>query len=604
MQENYEDIELHQLIGDIYEASIDHSHWPVLVHRIADVLSLHQGPALHLSLRDIPKHNNGGLLASSSALGCPPALIDSRIVSRHRNSTLSKVLNIHLDRAYSIAEAVTQSESRANALRNALEHMPIPIVIVDEQLTVIAANAKASSTQGPRQAYSLADGQFSFKAAKHDHILKASIERCLLDQETAIYKPEGLRGINKVTLICNPLQLSQTEPSRYVAILVADHSNEVALSDSALQDTYGITPAESRLINELVQGESLKEISSKRHVSMNTLRTHLKSVFGKMGVKRQAELVKCVLLGPNRYLEQSKVVAPFPTIVNRASSNLAITLRDGRVLAYAEYGDPNGKPVIGCHPTTGSRYQIHPNENVLHTLGIRFIVPDRPGFGRSSAKTKRQFTCWPNDLSQLLAHLSIDKYSLFAYCGGTPFALAAAAAMPERSKQVLLVSPVTPYDKIDLFLGMRTPNRLMLDFASRLPDSVFRVGRLIASSLVRNPERYFDDIIGSLCDTDAEALNEPEFLDNFKLALQESLRQGPQEFVYEQVLMSQDWAINLERVQCPVTIWHGEEDQHVPIKFSERLATNFPKVNFVRKPNYGHFMIYQHWQEFFLEVVA
>ena len=96
MQENYEDIELHQLIGDIYEASIDHSHWPVLVHRIADVLSLHQGPALHLSLRDIPKHNNGGLLASSSALGCPPALIDSRIVSRHRNSTLSKVLNIHL----------------------------------------------------------------------------------------------------------------------------------------------------------------------------------------------------------------------------------------------------------------------------------------------------------------------------------------------------------------------------------------------------------------------------------------------------------------------------------------------------------------------------
>lgn len=604
MQENCEDLELHQLIGDIYEASIDHSHWPVLVHRIADVLSLHQGPALYPSLRSTRERNYDWSPVSSGGLTLTPALSDSRIVFRHRNSTLSRVLNIHLDRAYSISEVVTQSERRASALHNALEHMPIPIVIVDEQLTVIAANAKASRTQGPQQSYTLVDGQLSFNAAKQDHILKASIQRCLLDQETAIYKPEGLSGINKVTLICNPLQLSQTEPSRYVAILVADHNNEVALSDSALQDTYAITPAESRLINELVQGESLKEISVKRHVSMNTLRTHLKSVFGKMGVKRQSELIKCVLLGPNRYLGHNTEAAHFPTIVNRASSNLAITLRDGRVMAYAEYGDPKGKPVIGCHPTTGSRYQIHPNENVLHTLGIRFIVPDRPGFGRSSAKTKRQYSCWPDDLAQLLDHLSIDKYSLLAYCGGTPFALAAATAMPERTKQVLLVSPVTPYDKIDLFLGLPTPNRFMLDFASRLPDSVFKVGRLIASSLVRNPEKYFDDIIGSLCDTDAEALNEPEFLDNFKLALQESLSQGPQEFVYEQVLMSKDWGINLRDVQCAVTIWHGEEDQHVPIKFSERLATNFPKVNFVRKPNYGHFMIYQHWQEFLLEVVA
>ncbi len=37
-----------------------------------------------------------------------------------------------------------------------------------------------------------------------------------------------------------------------------------------------------------------------------------------------------------------------------------ISLKDGRFLSYAEYGDPQGKPVFFFHGTPGSRFFIHP----------------------------------------------------------------------------------------------------------------------------------------------------------------------------------------------------------------------------------------------------
>jgi DNA-binding CsgD family transcriptional regulator len=58
---------------------------------------------------------------------------------------------------------------------------------------------------------------------------------------------------------------------------------------------YGLTPAESRLVTELVKGSSLLEVSAAMNVSLPTLRAQLKHVFGKTRTNRQAELVRVML---------------------------------------------------------------------------------------------------------------------------------------------------------------------------------------------------------------------------------------------------------------------------------------------------------------------
>src|SRR3954470_14650409 len=74
----------------------------------------------------------------------------------------------------------------------------------------------------------------------------------------------------------------------------------------------------------------------------------------------------------------------------------SIRLADGRTLAYAEHGDPDGWPVLGCHGSPSSRLERHVEDGgAYRRWGVRFIVPDRPGFGRSDPHPGRRIIDWP-----------------------------------------------------------------------------------------------------------------------------------------------------------------------------------------------------------------
>jgi DNA-binding CsgD family transcriptional regulator len=64
---------------------------------------------------------------------------------------------------------------------------------------------------------------------------------------------------------------------------------------SLLQALFDLTPAEARTASQITEGKSIEQISAATGIAQNTIRTHLKSVFQKTGVQRQAELVS--LLG-------------------------------------------------------------------------------------------------------------------------------------------------------------------------------------------------------------------------------------------------------------------------------------------------------------------
>jgi DNA-binding CsgD family transcriptional regulator len=58
-----------------------------------------------------------------------------------------------------------------------------------------------------------------------------------------------------------------------------------------LQALFDLTPAEARITSLLIDGNSVDDISRANSVSLNTVRTQLKSVFQKTGVDRQVDLV-------------------------------------------------------------------------------------------------------------------------------------------------------------------------------------------------------------------------------------------------------------------------------------------------------------------------
>src|SRR5438552_2192436 len=105
---------------------------------------------------------------------------------------------------------------------------------------------------------------------------------------------------------------------------------------------------------------------------------------------------------------------------------------DGRVLAFAVWGDPDGFPVMALHGTPGCRLERWPNEEVYQGLGVCFVTHDRAGYGRSSRRPGRRVVDEVDDVVLLADHLGFERFGVTGGSGGGPHALACAALLPER----------------------------------------------------------------------------------------------------------------------------------------------------------------------------
>ncbi len=84
---------------------------------------------------------------------------------------------------------------------------------------------------------------------------------------------------------------SHPEDESYVLITLFTPDNKPDLRAELVQAAYGLSSAETRVVSALVNGMDLKEIAAANHITVYTVRNHLKSVFAKTGFKRQGELI-------------------------------------------------------------------------------------------------------------------------------------------------------------------------------------------------------------------------------------------------------------------------------------------------------------------------
>jgi DNA-binding CsgD family transcriptional regulator len=82
------------------------------------------------------------------------------------------------------------------------------------------------------------------------------------------------------------------------ALLFRDPDSAVAPQGASISAVYDLSPAEGRLVAQLVAGDSLTEAARRAGISLNTAKTQLKSVFARTGFTRQAQLVADVRANP------------------------------------------------------------------------------------------------------------------------------------------------------------------------------------------------------------------------------------------------------------------------------------------------------------------
>lgn len=120
-----------------------------------------------------------------------------------------------------------------------------------------------------------------------------------------------------------------------------------------------------------------------------------------------------------------------------------ITLADDRKLGFLQCGDLNGFPCLYFQGFPGSRLHALDFDKVAEHSGCCLIGVDRPGQGLSTFNHYTLST-WVDDIKHLLNELNIDKVSIIAHSGGAPFALSCAHLLPDRIRNIALVSPLAP----------------------------------------------------------------------------------------------------------------------------------------------------------------
>src|SRR5262249_53205310 len=104
----------------------------------------------------------------------------------------------------------------------------------------------------------------------------------------------------------------------------------------------------------------------------------------------------------------------------------ALKVSDGRYLAYDEYGDPDGTPIIFNHGLSDSRLLRHPDDARTASLGVHVIAADQPGVGGSSPQPGRKVVDWGRDMEELADALGLETFNVAGHSRGALFALAIA----------------------------------------------------------------------------------------------------------------------------------------------------------------------------------
>ena len=284
--------------------------------------------------------------------------------------------------------------------------------------------------------------------------------------------------------------------------------------------------------------------------------------------------------------------------------NQTITLKDGRMLGYAEYGDPGGKAVLHFNGSGGSRLEHPVDESILWDLGVWLISTDRPGHGISVPQPDRRLLDWPDDISQLADHIGIEQFYVEGWSAGGPHVLACATQLPERMLVGALISGLAPPDRPNPYEGLIFPNRMLMIIARRIPSFVYLFRRLMYPMITGDPEKAGKTLTSSFPPEDQQIVEKPENQKMLVADIQEGNRQGWHGPAQDDILINSPWGFQLEDITVRIDVWQGEVDKNVPLNQGRYQHEKIPDSRLTVLPGEAHLYLLESWSEVLAALVA
>ena len=211
----------------------------------------------------------------------------------------------HLSQSLELHRTVNQLEQRYGAVLSVLDKLLVGLIILDPKGRVVIANAAAKRTGEESGSYKISPAGFlKITLASRNTELQTAFNAVAktaqaagLDQGYQLVIPKHLQP-GCLLLELMPIRddgFSDSDDIQGVALFIIDPKRSELINTQGLIKIFGLTTAEADITQQLVQGASVQVISETRNSSVQTVRSQLKTLFGKTGAKSQTDLVRLAL---------------------------------------------------------------------------------------------------------------------------------------------------------------------------------------------------------------------------------------------------------------------------------------------------------------------
>jgi CRP-like cAMP-binding protein/DNA-binding CsgD family transcriptional regulator len=226
-------------------------------------------------------------------------ILEAHIHDKHEHQRRMETLkNYFLGR-------VMMLEGERDTLREVLDRLPTGVVLVDENRKIILANKSAKSVADQGKGLIIKRNEIhavmnSDNRKLQELIRRASAKGSAEEIGGALMVSRGSQA-RSLPILISPLasrEYSFNNQTAAAALFISDPDLAIPGPQEIFRKLYGLTPAEARLSSALLQGKNVGQVAKEFEIKVNTVRSHLKSIFLKTGANRQSDLVRILLTSP------------------------------------------------------------------------------------------------------------------------------------------------------------------------------------------------------------------------------------------------------------------------------------------------------------------
>jgi len=580
-------VNISDLIGLIYDSAQNPELWPELLHQFDGLIN----------------ETNHSILADPDT-----ATAESELRLR--------VLHPHFKRALTLNKKLYALKSERAAISGILDRLPIGVILVDRNMAPVAINRHAEKIIDSNAGISIQDGRVVTDSANSCRMIEQRIMQTIEAPDSSDTNWNLMitssTGTTCSLHITSPARAGIETENQIAALFITCNKINHRIGVETLAKTYGLTNAESRLLQTLLNGShSLSEAATTLGVSKHTVRSQFKSILEKTGTHSQTELIKRALIGPVLLTaaEQSHSTdkenpkkLEMHDLADQYGRYQLLKLSDGRTIEFREYGDPDGMPLLYFHGILHSRRRFHPLSNYIEKRGIRVIAPERPGHGLTSRQKKWSISNFCEDIKELLNHLGIEKFYLLGDGDGGPWALGCACLMPGMVYRgaVCGCMPDPNFEHLENLLPF---DRKLQTMARITPKPIlYSFGKIVITALKRKND-YFELMGKDFHESDQKIVTSKEHKALFRDAMDSITPKHIEGFIDDYFCRLRPWDFPIEETETEFDLWHGVHDCFSDIESAKDIANAMPccRTHFLEER--GHYLFISHCDEILAELI-